>query len=152
MIGRYTGTAPSVFINNIPNYFAKKDREQALSLAPKAYTVGLVTCERLKLKSYTINVALLIYYIIPGLLFSLLGINRFRIKNIFTGLCLLTSFSLSLTWTILAPTTWSFIVLGAVILWGLIDIFASRRAFSKYNLKILEKYTSPYDYIMKNIH
>ncbi|MBQ8177946.1 MAG: hypothetical protein IJ033_02010 [Clostridia bacterium] len=152
LIGKYTGTAPSVFVNNLPRFFVKKDREQALALAPYAYVVGLATCEKLKLKSYTLGPLLLIYYIVPGLLFSLLGINRFRIKNIFIGLCLLTSFSLSLTWVILTPyDIWSFITLGVVALWGLVDLLVSRLAYSKFNLKILEKYTSSYTSIINSV-
>ncbi len=149
-VGKYTGTAPSVFVNNLPHFFVKKDRGRALALAPRAYVVGLATRERLKLKSYILGSVLLLYYIVPGLLFSLLGINRFRIKNIFTGLSLLTSFSLSITWAFLVSDIWSFITLGIVVLWGFVDLFISRKAYSKYNLKVLEKYTSSYSSILKS--
>lgn len=140
--GRATNTSPLIFSKNLKLFFVKQDRTLALEFAPKALEVGIITQQRLKLKSLNLGFLLFEFYIIPGLLFSLLGINRFRIHSVGMGLLLLFSFVLSLFATIFFPCTATFIILGIVVLYSIIDLFLSRKACSKYNLKRLVQYTS----------
>lgn len=138
--GMATNTSPFFFTQHIKSYFTKKDIPLALEYAPQAFEVGIVTQKRLKLKLLNMGLILLEMYILPGLFFSLLGINRFRIHNVGIGISLLLSFISSVLVVCFLPCPTTFIILGIVVVYGFIDLFVSRRACSQYNLKLLTQY------------